>query len=184
MRVLLRVLAPLLGLVIAASGVLLALEVVAAWTRIDAVQGGVLVPWTEWRATLETTTWSASLVAWIAIGVAVAGLLLVFVGAGARRSDIDVTAPRPEMTVTTSPRMVARLVGQRVRRGDDVAGAEVTASKRRIAVTAQGWGDLDGATGKALRASVDDTVTALLDDLPLTRRPRVSVRLAERRGPR
>lgn len=182
MRVLLRVLAPLLGLALAASGVLLAIEVVAAWTRLDAAQGGVLVPWPEWRTALEATTWSQPLVAWIAVGVAVVGLLLALVGAGARRSDIDVTAPRPEMTVTTSPRMVARLVGQRVRRGDDVAGAEVTASRRRIAVTAQGWGDLDGAAGKALRASVDETVSTLLDDLPLTYRPRVTVRLAQQRG--
>lgn len=184
MRVLLRVLAPLLGLALAVVGVLLAIEVVAAWTRLDAAQAGVLVPWPDWRTALETTTWSEPLVAWIAIGVAVVGLVLVLVGAGARRSDIDVDGPRPEVTVTTSPRMVARLVGQRVRRADDVAGAQVTASKRRIAVVAHGWGEPDGSAGKALRASVEETVSTLLDDLPLARRPRVSVRLAQQRGPR
>jgi hypothetical protein len=123
-------------------------------------------------------------VAGIAIGVAVVGLVLVLIGAAARRSDIVVTAPRPEMTVTTSPQMLARLVGQRVRRGADVAGADVTASKRRISVGAQGWGDLDGSAGKALQTSVEDTVAALLDDVPLARRPRVTVRLAQQRGPR
>jgi hypothetical protein len=184
MRVLLRLLAPVLGLALAAAGVLLAIEVVAAWTRLGTDQAGVLVPWPQWRAALEATSWSEPLVAGIAIGVAVLGLVLVLVGASARRSDIEVTAPRPEMAVTTSPQMLARLVGQRVRRGDDVAGADVTASKRRISVGAQGWGDLDGSAGKALRTSVEDTVAALLDDVPLTRRPRVTVHLAQRRGPR
>lgn len=184
MRVLLRVLAPLLGLALAAAGVLLAIEVVAAWTRIDTGEGWVLVPWPGWRAVLESTTWAEPAVAWIGIGVAAVGLLLTLVGIRARRSDIVVAAPRPEMTVTTSPRMVARLVGQRVRRADDVAGAGVTVSRRRITVTAQGWGDVDGAAGKALRTSVDATVAHLLEDLPLARRPRVVVRLAQRTGPR
>jgi hypothetical protein len=184
MRVLLRLLAPVLGLTLAAGGVLLAIEVVAAWTRLGADQAGVLVPWPQWRAGLESTSWSEPVVAGIAIGVAVVGLVLVLIGAAARRSDIVVTAPRPEMTVTTSPQMLARLVGQRVRRGADVAGADVTASKRRISVGAQGWGDLDGSAGKALQTSVEDTVAALLDDVPLARRPRVTVRLAQQRGPR
>lgn len=184
MRVLLRLLTPVLGLALAAAGVLLAIEVVAAWTRIGTDQAGVLVPWPQWRAALESTSWSETLVAAIAIGVAVLGLVLVLVGLGARRSDIDVTAPRPEMTVTTSPQMLARLVGKRVRRGAEVAGADVTASKRRITVGAQGWGEMDGSAGKALRTSVEETVSALLDDVPLARRPRVTVRVAQRRGPR
>lgn len=184
MRVLLRVLAPLLGLAMAAAGVLLAIEVVAAWTRLDADQAGVVVPWPQWRATLEALHWSDAPVPYIAIGVAVVGALLLMVGLRARRSDIPIDAPRSDMTVTTSPRVVARIVGQRVRSGDDVAGATVTASKRRIAVSAHGWGDLDGSAGKALRRSVDDTVSTLLDDVPLRRRPRVTVSVAQRKGPR
>jgi len=184
MRVLLRVLAPLLGLALAASGVILAIEVVAAWTRLDADQAGVLVPWPQWRAVLERLHWSDGPVPYIAIGCAVVGLLLVLTGLSARRSDIAVDAPIGEMTVTTSPRVLARIVGQRVRRADDVAAASVTASKRRIGVAAQGWGELDGEAGKALRSSVTDSVSTLLDDLPLRRRPRVSVSLQQRRGPR
>ncbi|MGI5129690.1 DUF6286 domain-containing protein [Pseudonocardia sp. CA-107938] len=184
MRVLLRLLAPVLGLALAVAGVLLAIEVVAAWTRLGTDQAGVIVPWPQWRAVLESTSWAETAVAGIAVGTAVVGLVLVLVGIAARRSDIDVTAPRPEMTVTTSPHVLARLVGKRVRRGEDVAGADVTATKRRIAVAAQGWGDLDGPAGKALQASVEGTITALLDDVPLARRPRVTVRLVEQRGPR
>jgi hypothetical protein len=52
MRLLLRLLAPLLGLALAAAGVLLVIEVVAAWVR-PATGSGLLVPWPEWRGTLE-----------------------------------------------------------------------------------------------------------------------------------
>lgn len=184
MRVVLRVLAPLLGLALAAVGVVLAIEVVAAWTRLDTDQAGVLVPWPQWRATLEQVHWSDQPVGWIAIGVGVVGLVLILVALRARRVDIPIDAPSDGMTVTTSPRVLARLVGQRVRQADDVAAATVTASKSRIAVSAQGWGELDGATGKRLRSSISDSVSALLETLPLHRTPRVTVSVAQRKGVR
>ncbi|SHK61998.1 hypothetical protein SAMN05443637_10925 [Pseudonocardia thermophila] len=183
MRVLLRLLAPVLGLALAAAGVLLAIEVIVGWTRPGEATG-VLVPWPDWKSALEATTWADPAVLGTGFGIAVVGLLLVLLGLFARRSDITVIAPRADMTVTMSPRVLARLVGQRVRRSDDVASAAVTASKGRITVTATGWGDPDGEVGAALRSSVEGTVAALLDDVPLTRRPRVRVRLAELRGPR
>ena len=77
----------------------------------------------------------------IAIGVGVAGLLLIIVGLAARRSEVRLEAPRADMTVTTSPRVLARLVGTRVRESDDVLSASVTASARRVAVTALAWHD-------------------------------------------
>lgn len=179
MRVLLRVLAPLLGLALAAAGVLLVIEVVAAWVGPTAATG-LVVPWPAWRTPLEDLTWAENPVPGIAIGVAVLGLLLVLVGLLARRSDIVVEAPTPELTVTTSPRVLARLVGRRVRATDDVAGASVTASRRRLRVTAQGW----GGAGPALRTAVGAAVNELLDELPLHRRPRVAVSVQERKGPR
>ena len=114
MRVLLRVLAPLLGIVLAAAGVLLVVEVVSAWVRLD-TDGGLLVPWPDWGATLAGLSWNESPVAAIAIGVGVAGLLLMIVGLAARRADVHLDAPSSDMTVTTSPRVLARLVGTRVR---------------------------------------------------------------------
>ena len=67
MRVLLSVLAPLLGLALAAVGVLLVIEVVAAWVRTPATTG-LLVPWPDWRASLEALTWANTPVPAIAIG--------------------------------------------------------------------------------------------------------------------
>ncbi len=179
MRVLLRVLAPLLGLALAAAGVLLVIEVVAAWVRPPAT-AGLLVPWPDWRTTVENLTWADQPVPWIAVGVAVAGLLLVLLGLLARRHDIRFEPPTPDVTVTTSPRVLARIVGRRVRSADGVAAATVTASGRKVAVGAQGWND----ASSELRSEVDGAVAALLDELPLARRPRVSVTVQQRKGPR
>lgn len=179
MRVLLRVLAPLLGLALAAAGVLLAIEVVAAWVRTPATTG-LLVPWPDWRTSLEGLTWADAPVPGIAIGVAVIGLLLVALGLLARRHDIALTAPTPEVAVTTSPRVLARLVGRRVRATDGVAAATVTATRRRISVGARAWND----AGSGLRSTVGSSVDALLDELPLAHRPRVAVTVQQRKGPR
>ncbi|QJY49437.1 DUF6286 domain-containing protein [Pseudonocardia broussonetiae] len=179
MRVLLRVLAPLLGLALAAAGVLLVIEVVAAWVRTPATTG-LLVPWPDWRTSLEALTWADVPVPGIAIGVAVVGLLLVLLGLLARRHDIALTSPAPEVTVTTTPRVLARLVGRRVRAADGVAAASVTATGRRVSIGAQAWND----AGPELRDSVSSTVDTLLDELPLARRPRVSVTVQQRKGPR
>ncbi|MHA6795212.1 DUF6286 domain-containing protein [Pseudonocardia bannensis] len=190
MRVLLRVLAPLLGLGLAAIGVLVAVEVIAAWMRPVTGQG-LVVPWVAWRATLEATTWQDDPVAAVAIGVGVVGLLLVLVGLFARRHDVLLAVPSPDLTVATSPQVLARLVGRHVRTADDVASASVTASARRISVRAEGWstdsagpGGTDGTEGSDLRRTVTHRVDELLDELPLARRPRVSVTTSVRKGPR
>jgi membrane-bound metal-dependent hydrolase YbcI (DUF457 family) len=179
MRVLLRVLAPLLGLAIAAAGVLLVIEVVAAWVRTPATTG-LLVPWPDWRVSLEGLTWADAPVPVIAIIVAVVGLLLMQIGFSARRRDVALISPTPEVTVTTSPRVLARLVGRRVRATDGVAAASVTATGKKISVGAQAWND----AGSALRSEVGTSVDTLLDDLPLARRPRVAVTVQQRKGPR
>lgn len=185
MRALLRVLTPLLALALAGIGVLVVIEVVAAWVRPNATAGAVL-PWYEWRAALEHQTWDANPVPGIAIGVAAVGLLLLLLGLLARRADIHFDAPAT-MTVTTSPRVIARIVGRRVRAAEDVAAATVTASRRKVSVSAEGWGtdaDPDDDRAEELRASVRERVDALLDELPLRRRPRLTVTVQERTGPR
>jgi hypothetical protein len=177
MRVLLRILAPLLGLALAAAGLLFFIEVLAVWARPDAT-GGLLVPWPQWQATLAHVTWADAPVPGIAIAVAAVGLLLALIGLAARRSDIHLDAAGPEIAVTTSPRVLARLVGTRVRATDDVAGATVTASARKVRVTARAWNDADPGLRDTITSRVDD----LLAELPLRRRPRVAVTLLDRRG--
>ena len=177
MRVLLRVLAPLLGIALAAAGVLVVIEVVAAWVR-PGMEGGLVVPWPDWMVTLASVSWNQSPVPGIAIGVGVVGLLLIIVGLAARRREVRLEAPKADMTVTTSPRVLARLVGTRVRECDDVLSASVTVSTRRVAVTALAWHDAP----PDLREVIVGRVRELLDELPLRRRPRVAVSVRKQEG--
>jgi hypothetical protein len=176
-RVLLRVLAPLLGLAVAVIGVLVVLEVVAAWVRPTATTG-IVVPWPDWHAAIARVSWDDRAVAVTAIGVAVVGFLILLVGMLARRHEIPVDGPAPEIVVTTSPRVLARLVGRRVRSAEDVADASVTASRRRVAVAAEAWTEAPAGLDEVVRSRVEE----LLDEVPLQRRPRVTVSVHDRKG--
>jgi hypothetical protein len=179
MRMLLRLLGLLIGLVMAGAGVLIVIEVIAAWLRRNVVTG-LVVPWHLWRSAVESTSWNEAPVPGVAIAVAVVGLLLVLVGLLARHSHITLDGPAPEITVVTAPRVLARLVGRRVRASDDIYSASVTVSPRHVSVVAQAWGDADTQLRDTLRARVEE----VLDELPLHRRPRVSVLIQERQATR
>jgi hypothetical protein len=179
MRALLRVLAPLLGIAVATAGVLLVIEVVSAWV-LPEQNGGLLVPWSGWLATLASLSWNQSPVPAVVIGVGVAGLLLIIIGAAARRTGVRLQAPKVDTTVTMPPRVLARLVGNRVRESGDVLSASVTASARRVAVSALAWHDAPSD----LREVLVGRVRELLDDLPLRRHPRVAVSVRKQEGVR
>lgn len=170
MRVLLRVLAPLVSLAVAALGVLLVVEVVAAWAG-PGDGAGLLLPWRDWRTTGETALWTAAPVLWFAIAAIVLGAVLLVVGLLARRHDIAMTSPSPGLTVATAPRVLARLVGSRVRARDPVTAASVTASASSVVVRARGRGDAG-----VLRDEAHTAASGVLDALPLTRRPRLTIR--------
>lgn len=179
MRVLLRVLSPLLGLVIAAAGAMLAVEVVAAWLLGDRPgYRGLLLHWGAWRTVLEQITWRSVLMIGCSVVVAVIGLLLLLIAGTARRRDIALTDPADEISVTASPKVLARLVGQRVRSTDDISAASVIASARSVRVQAIGRGERPSSLRPSVRTRVDE----LLDDLPLARRPKVSVSVRAERG--
>ncbi|MEJ8277873.1 DUF6286 domain-containing protein [Pseudonocardia spirodelae] len=170
MRVLLRVLAPLVSLGVAALGVLLVVEVVVAWAgRVSGA--GLLVPWRDWRTTLQNTLWTAQPVLWIAVAGIVAGALLLAIGLLARRHDVALDSPSPGLSVSTAPRVLARLVGTRVRAADAVSAASVTASAGSVVVRARGRGDT-----AEIRDSARAAASGVLDALPLARRPRLTVR--------
>ncbi|MGH3935719.1 MAG: DUF6286 domain-containing protein [Pseudonocardiaceae bacterium] len=168
MRILLRLLSALLGLAVAALGLFAALEVSWAWVR--PLDGPLLLPWPVWQATLQGWTWTATPVRLIAAGLIVAGLLLVALALGATRREVRLINPAPEITVATSPRSLARLVGHQVRALDHVASASVTATPHKISVRAASRQPADAA-----KSGITDTVHALLTELPLTHTPQVSV---------
>lgn len=169
MRLFVRLLATLLALAFAAAGVVLALEVGWHWWRPGSAP--LLVPWPRWQAGLASLGWDAYAVRVGAGILAAAGLVLLVCTLVAGNRAIRLTDPAGDVSVSTSPRSLARLVGLTVRAQDNVAGATVTASARRVRVRAKSTLETEGE----LRPRLLETVSALLDDVPLARRPKVSV---------
>jgi Family of unknown function (DUF6286) len=174
-RVFLRVLAPLLGLVLAVAGLALVVETVTAWVAPSS--SPLVVPWAAWRSALEGLTWQSGTLRVVAIVVGVVGLLVLLVGLVARRHDVYLADPVPEVTVTTSPRSLARAVGHEVRSHDDVLSASVVASATKVTVKAS---TLDPAD--EVRATLKTRVEETLANLPLARRPRVAVSVTTTKG--
>ena len=175
MRLFLRVLAPLLGLLLAVVGLAVVVETVVAW--IAPSSSPLVVPWQSWRTTLAGLTWQSGAVRIGAIVVGVVGLLVLLVGLVARRHDVYLADPVPEVTVTTSPRSLARAVGHEVRSHDEVVSASVVATARRITIKAA---TLDPAD--EVRATVRGRAEEFLARLPLARRPRVVVSVTTTKG--
>lgn len=168
MRVFVRLLASLFSLALAAVGALLAVEVAWHWWRPEST---LLIPWSSWRDTLTKTQWDSSavrIIAWIVLAV---GLVAIIACLSARVKAIKLADPDEQISVSTSPRSLARLVGQRVRAQENISGASVIASKKKIRVRAQSA----LASENELRPQLLETVTAVLEDVPLIRQPRVSV---------
>lgn len=175
MRLLLRVLAPLLALLLAVAGLALVVETVTAW--VAPASSPLVVPWPAWRTAIEGLTWQSGSVRAVAIVVGVVGLFVLILGLVARRHDVFLADPVPEVTVTTSPRSLARAVGHEVRSHDDVVSASVVASSSKITVKAA---TLDPA--EEVRAAIRDRVTEMLVRLPLARRPRIAVSVTTTKG--
>jgi hypothetical protein len=170
MRALLRLLAALLGLALAAVGFVAAVEVGWAWARPG--HGTLLVPWRQWLATLHGYDWTSQPVRLTAIIVAVAGLVLILIAATARGAKtVALNDPSPEVSVVTTPRSLARAVGRTVRDQDGVTGTAVTASARRVRVRARSRLAAEAELLPRLSAAATD----LLAGLPLPRQPRVRV---------
>ncbi|GAA4887447.1 DUF6286 domain-containing protein [Saccharopolyspora cebuensis] len=169
MRLLVRLLAALLGLAVAALGVLIAAEAVWAWIRPQA--DGLVVSWRAVRSGLGGVTWADTAALVTAIVVGVVGLLLLLLATRAGRRDVRLHDPAPEVTVITDPRSLARLVGHQVRDQDGVARASVTAGAKRVRVKATArfreMGDL--------RQRLTDTARDAVGELPLRRSPKVAV---------
>lgn len=169
MRLLVRLLSCLFGLVLAAAGGLLALEVGWAWARPQ--DGPLLVDWPAAERRLAGITWQSTEVRLVAGAVVLTGLIVLLVAATARRRDVRLTDPATDVSVSTSPRSLARVVGYRVRAQDNVTGATVTATAKHIRVRATSRLE----TEAQLRPRLLEVVTATVADLPLTRTPKVSV---------
>jgi hypothetical protein len=171
MRLLVRLITTLLGVVVAVAGALLAVE--GAWSLLRPDSGTLIVPWSSLRPLLEQWTWNSVPMRVTAAAVAVIGAVLLLVAGRAGRKDIRLYDPAPEVTVTTDPRSLARLVGHRVREQDGVGSASVTATRARVRVRARSAFSSVGV--EDLHDRIDSAADEAVRDLPLLRPPRVSV---------
>ncbi|SFB45184.1 hypothetical protein SAMN05216266_11212 [Amycolatopsis marina] len=169
MRVLVRLLSTLLALAAVVIGAVVALEVAWQWWR--PAEAPLLAPWPRWRDALAELTWDSGAVRVLAAVVAGAGLLLVLIALAARRRGVLLHDPATDVSVSTSPRSLARLVGHRVRAQDKVERATVTASAKKVRVRAISTMETEGE----LRPRLLATVSELLGEIPLARTPKVSV---------
>lgn len=169
MRVLVRLLSTLLALAAVAIAAVVVLEVAWHWWRPEDVP--LLAPWPRWRETLAGLTWDSVPIRVLAAVTAGAGLLLVGVVLAARRRGVALHDPATEVSVSTSPRSLARLVGHRVRAQDNVERATVTASAKKVRVRAVSRMETEGE----LRPRLLESVAELLAELPLATTPKVSV---------
>lgn len=169
MRVIVRLLSILLALALVATGLLLALEV--AWHWIFPDKSPLLLPWRGWQESLAQTSWDSTPIMVTAGLVALFGLILLLFSASAKTRSVRMHDPANEVSVTTSPRSLARLVGHQVRSENNVSGASVTANSRKVRVRAHSKLEAE----QDLRPRVRGAVTGVLEDLPLVRSPKVSV---------
>lgn len=172
MRLLVRLVAALLGLLAVVAGVVLAVEAGWAWFRPES--SGLMAPWQRLQGPLDRVSWSDPRVMIVAGVLALVGLLLLLVAARAGRKDIRLHDPAPEVTVTTDRRSLARLVGHHVRDQDGVAHASVTATRSRVRVKATGEFSSVGDLRSRLTTVTEETVK----DLPLRTRPTISISAA------
>lgn len=172
MRFLVRLITTLLGLAVAAAGALLAVEAAGALVRPD--RGGLLVPWSRVHDALSAVSWDDAPVLLTAGGLVLAGLLLLLVATASGRREVRLHDPAPEVTVTTAPRSLARLVGHQVRAQDGVATASVTASATRVRVRASSL----FREAEDLRERLTETAEHAVHDLPLRSTPTVLVQVS------
>ncbi|RZS43635.1 hypothetical protein EV193_102616 [Herbihabitans rhizosphaerae] len=169
MRVVVRILSCLLGLALAVAGGLAVLEIAWAWARPG--DPALLIDWPRWRDELGSLPWNSTAMRVTAGVLAGVGLLLLLMAATARRKEVRLNDPAEGVSVTTSPRSLARIVGFQVRSADNVRAASVTASARKIRVRATTRLETEAQLQPRLMELVQETV----DALPLVRRPKISV---------
>jgi hypothetical protein len=158
MRVLLRVLSPVLGLALAAAGAVLLVLVARHWAGQDLP---VRVDW----------SWVDRPVLVVGACLAVGGLVLLVVAARAGARQVALDDPADGVRVATTPASLARVVGHRVRAEDGVVDASVTASRRKVRVRATSRLHDEAS----LRPRLLEVAQAAVEDLPMPVRPKVSV---------
>lgn len=169
MRTLNRLVAALVGLLLLAGGLALALEIALT----SALGRRQLIPYDTWTRWARHHSWNDPVVIWTEAGALLAGVLLLLLTVR-RRAPLAVPgATRRDMTVGFARRPLEQAVGRLAERSAAVESVHVRMHKHKAEINGASLAtDLD-ATGEVLRTRV----AAGLERLPLASVPTVDVHL-------
>ncbi len=169
MRLVNRVLALLLGLALAAGGVIVLVE--AALRPLG--RAPWLVPRTSWDQQLRSAGWDEP---WLVAGLVIAlcaGLLLLAAALWPRRPDVlALRESAPDRTAALDRRGLQRHLRQVATGDDEVVGATIRVRRRRVKVRADVPPDVDAGS---VRTRLRERLTSAIDRLELQSSYRTSV---------
>lgn len=169
MAVVNRLLGVVLGLVIAAAGVLLLLETVwAAAGRPPLLVDRQRVD----RVATEQLTWDSTLVTWVLVGLVLVGALLLLLQLVPRQPDTLPLADHPDRHASVERKALAAQLGEVVKEDPEVVTATAKVTRRAARVRAKA---APGADLGALRNRLEATTGGLLSSLQLQQRLRPGV---------
>lgn len=168
MRVLDRVLAGLLGLVLLVGGLLVAVEIGLAALDADPW----LIPHDRWRRTLLDTRWDDRSVLWIALAVAAVGLIVVLAEL-LRRAPVEIPLAGGPHAGTIHRSSAERSLARRVERVDGIRLPRAKLRPARLIIVAR----TSRHDHTELRTRLEEAATSEVGRLGLARDPRVVTRL-------
>lgn len=176
MRLLNRPLAFILAVTLAAASIIVIIEVIAAAAHASPV----VVHWPAWYHWARATRWDALVVRiWSAILIAVGVLILAIELKPRRIARLPLRSGDPATDTALTRSGLAGTLHAAATSIDGITGATVTVRRRRARVTAR-----SAARGRAavsaLHKPVTQAVRDRLDDLDLSRPPRLTVRIHTR----
>jgi hypothetical protein len=177
MRAFNRVLGLLLGLALAAAGVIAAAELVLGLTG----QPPWLIARSDWDTGLSRLVWTSPTLIAVLIGLTLVGLILLVLQLLPR---VPVALPLQPTGANRSAEIDRRGLQERLRQvaiaDPDVLGARVRARRRRVKVAVNVPPDVDGGEVRnRLRSELDDSLGEL--GLAVRYRPVVALRRARER---
>lgn len=172
-----RVLGVVLGLLLAAAGVLLIVETIAAASTADPVA----VDRRALTSTLEESTWNDPLIVAIAVGLVVVGLLLLLLQVWPRQPEELPLRGTADRRATVDRRALAQRLTASALEDPEVIGARASVTKKRASVRVRSQ---PGTPVEGIRQRITAQVIGTLQDLQLepAPEPRVNVVQSRERG--
>jgi len=172
-RVINRLLAALLGLILLIAGIAAAIEILVS------LFGGehFLLPTDDWLDALRSTPWNSESVVLVATGVVVVGIVLLIAGIAARARIITLRRPRDTVEVVASARAIAQILRREAASvsGVSSASSEVSARHARVVAT------VPLASPERVEADLSAVLAATLRRIPWTSAPVLEVEVSSDR---